>query len=221
MKLMEIRLLREKDCEFVLSLLEALRRPVHLLLFMVSRDDEYSSITGELLRELVALHGLLSLEVFDMVADADLAAELGVDMAPAILVLDAERSAYGIRFYGLPGGYTFGALLEALLMVGGGTAVSVQLKTQAFLDQLLRPVLLQVLVTATDPVCPLAAALAYRLACASPQIIAEAIETRAFPQLAQHYAAWEAPTTIVNEHLVIAGALSEAELISHLRFARV
>jgi glutaredoxin-like protein len=218
---MEIRLLREKDCECILSLLEVLRHPVHLLLFTVTPDDEYSSITRQLLGELVALHTLLSLGVFDLVADAALAAELGIDKAPAIVVLDDDRNTYGIRFYGLPSGYTFGALLEAILMVGGGTSVSVQLKTKAFLDQLPRPVLLQVLVTAINPFSPTAAALAYRLACASSYIIAEAIEILAFPQLAQRYTVRDTPATIVNEHLVITGALSEADLIRHLRVASI
>ncbi len=218
---MGIKLLREKDYHLVISLLQGLRHPVHLLLFTVTPDDEYSSIIEELLREVVALNTLLSLEVFDIIADANLAAELGLSKAPAIIVLDSERSAYGIRLYGLPSGYTFGALLEAILMVGGGTSVSLQINTQAFLDQLLRPMLLQVLVTATNPFCPTAAALAYKLACASPHIIAEAIETRAFPQLAQHYDVSQIPSMIIDEHLVIAGALSEADLIRHLRLARV
>lgn len=214
---MVIRLLREKDYEFIISLLEALQRPVHLLLFTAGPGDAYSSITRELLRELVFLHERLSLEVFDLTADAALAAELGLNTAPAIIVLDSERSAYGIRFYGLPSGSTFSALLEAILMVGGGVPVSLQLGTQAFLDQLRRPVRLQVLVTATASSCPSAAVLAYRLACACPHIIAEVVETLAFPELARYYEVQQLPTTIIDDHLVIAGDFSETDLIRHMR----
>lgn len=221
MNYLELRLLREDDCAHILTLLKTLRRPVHLLLFMAAADDVYSSIARALLHELVALHPLLRMEVFDLVADAALAAALRVDKAPTIIVLDDERSASGIRFCGLPGGYTFAALLEAVLIVGESAPVILQLDTQRLLDQLQRPVLLQVLVTAAEPSCPSTAVLAYRLACARPQIVVEVIETLAFPQLAQHYDVNQTPATIINARLVIAGRLSEPDLIRHLRLAGV
>lgn len=75
-----------------------------------------------LLEELAALADKLELEVHELVADAGKAKRYAIDKVPATAVL-GERD-YGIRFYGLTGGYECGSLLEAVLMVGAAPRVS-------------------------------------------------------------------------------------------------
>jgi alkyl hydroperoxide reductase subunit AhpF len=48
-------------------------------------------------------------------------AELGIERIPAIAVL-GDHHDYGVRLYGLPTGYEFGMLVEAILDVSRGTS---------------------------------------------------------------------------------------------------
>ncbi|NCC31794.1 MAG: glutaredoxin [Chloroflexia bacterium] len=218
---MSLTFLREKDRRSVRLLLEPLRHNVHLLLFTHSPFDQYSSLVAELLHELVSLHPRLNLEVHDLATDAAFALGVGIGKAPAIIVCDSESADFRLRFFGLPSGYIFSALLETVLITGKAAPLSVQLKTHAFLDRIYQPLHIQVFVTAADHASPAAMLLAYRLARTSPLISAEAIEVRAFPQLAEHYAVKETPTTVINEHLIIEGECSEMELVRHLQFVRL
>ena len=71
------------------------------------------------MEELAALDGRLSAESRNFVIDQERVAELGIERIPAIAVL-GETQDYGVRFYGLPTGYEFGSLVEAILDVSRG-----------------------------------------------------------------------------------------------------
>lgn len=91
----------------------ALKRPV------ITANDacEYCDLARELLTELVALHPRLQVRTYDLLADATRAEALGVNKAPAIVVLGGvEETDYGIRYYGLPSGYS-GPFVKALAQV--------------------------------------------------------------------------------------------------------
>ncbi|NTU82740.1 MAG: glutaredoxin [Chloroflexales bacterium] len=217
---MTIRFFREKDRDNIHELLEGLQRPVHLLLFISDIHDEYGDIAGELLRELVAIHRHLSLEICEIETHATQAEALGVYNLPALVILGgSERTDYNIRFYGLPSGYTFPALLEAVLMVGGVPPSPLRPATQDFLDQLSSPLYLQVFVIASDSACPATAALACKLALASPYVAATTVEILAFPQLAWRYKVRHTPTIVINGRVVIEGEASELYLLDFLRAA--
>lgn len=200
--------------------LAGLERPVQLVLCTSAACREHSEVTRALLDGLVALHDRLSLEVLDLVADAALATELGIDKAPAIAVLGGEeRADHGLRFYGLPSGYTFPALREAVFLVGGASVNKLQPATRVFLEDLRVPLRLQVFVTASSILCPKAVLLAYQLALASPHIVAEVVEVLAFPDLVARYGVKRVPTTVINERSHVEGAATEPQLLDYLRAA--
>lgn len=197
----------------------ALARPVTLALFTTADACEYCDMTRELLDELVALHPRLALRAYDLRADAARAAELGVDKAPAIVVLGgAEEADYGIRYYGLPAGYEFATLLQAIRIVGTGQA-ALQPATVAFLSELSQPLHLQVFVTPGCPYCPRAAVLAYALAHASPHITADTVEVSEFPELGARYQVMGVPRTVIGEGVSVEGAAPEGMLLGKLREA--
>ncbi|HEX9246577.1 MAG TPA: glutaredoxin, partial [bacterium] len=70
----------------------------------------------------------------------------GVDRVPAIVVLGARD--YGIRYYGLPGGYELATLLDIIVDAGRGAA-DLEAETRAAVAQLPADVHLQVFVTPT------------------------------------------------------------------------
>lgn len=100
----------------------ALVHPVRLaVVSQDARSEAEEAGAGEvrqLVDELAALDGRLSLEVVAGV-ESERARELGLERAPAIAVL-GEAVDHGVRFYGLPGGYEFGTLVEAVLDVSRG-----------------------------------------------------------------------------------------------------
>ena len=73
--------------------------------------------------------------------------ELGIQRIPAVAVMGAEKD-YGIRFYGLPTGYEFGTLVDAILDVSSGDS-GLSPETRQALQTLTKPVHIQVFSTPT------------------------------------------------------------------------
>jgi alkyl hydroperoxide reductase subunit AhpF len=71
-----------------------------------------------LVREVAALSDQLSVEVLNLAIDRDRAAAYGVDQVPAIVVEGARD--YGIRFFGIPSGYEFSNLIDAIIVASTG-----------------------------------------------------------------------------------------------------
>ena len=72
---------------------------------------------------------------------------LGIARTPAIAILAGEKD-HGVRFYGMPSGYEFGTLVDAILDVSSGDS-GLSEPTRTALAQLTRPVHLQVFSTPT------------------------------------------------------------------------
>jgi glutaredoxin-like protein len=214
--------IQEKDRQAVQEALENLQRPVHLALFTSEESGEYSTVAAGLLAEVAELNPQISLEVIDLDAHAERAGAYGVTQAPALVLLSGEeRADNGMRFMGLPSGYEFVSLLEAIRLAGGAAELTLQPTTRAFLDELHAPMRLQVFVTPTCPHCPRAVVLAYQLAMASPHIIAEGIEVSEFPELGDRYRVMGVPKTVIDGLVHIEGAVPEPMMLARLRDALV
>lgn len=147
-------LLDDKVRKQVQEALAGITRPVKMVMFTQgdggALECEYCSETRELAQEVSQLSDKLSLEVLDFQADEARARELGVDKIPAIVLLadgDAPKN-HGVRLFGIPAGYEFSSLMEALRMVGTGD-VKLADATREALARLTTPVHLQVFVTPT------------------------------------------------------------------------
>lgn len=120
--------------------------PVKLLHFTQELNLEYGRETKQLLQELAALSDKLSLEIYNFLLDQDKAAEYGVDKVPATVVRNSKD--YGIRFYGLPAGYEFSTMLDAIIAVSKGDS-GLQAETKDKLRNITQPLHLEVFVTPT------------------------------------------------------------------------
>ena len=112
---------------------------------------EYCADTRQLLEEVVALSDKLSLSSYDLEQDAEIARRYHVDKAPAVVITgwDGEQIVdYGMRFYGIPAGHEFSALIQALMLVSEGDS-GLQPETRQYLRELTQPVHLQVFSTPT------------------------------------------------------------------------
>lgn len=96
-----------------------LASPVRLAVFSQAVADPASEEVRALVEELAGLDPKIEAEACNFVLHAERVAELGIERIPAIAILGAERD-HGLRFYGLPSGYEFGSLIEAILDVSSG-----------------------------------------------------------------------------------------------------
>jgi len=202
----------------VRELLTAVQSPVTLHMFTQEFECGYCKETRQILEEVAELSDQVSLQVSDLVEDKDLADSFRINKIPAVAVLGEDGKDYGIRFYGIPSGYEFTSLLEAIILVGSG-AVSLSDKARAFLEGLEEPLHLQVFVTPTCPYCPRAVVLAHHLAYASEKVTADMIEVTEFPHLGYRYNVMGVPRTVINEDTYIEGAAPEELLLEKLNAA--
>ena len=139
-------MLREQDIVEIRKRFEGLVNPVKLVHFTQELNLEYGRETRQLLQEVAEISDKINLEVFNFLIDKEKVAEYGVDKVPATVVRNGKD--YGIKFYGLPAGYEFSTLLDALLGVSAGeSGLSDDSKDK--LKKLTQPLHLEVFVTPT------------------------------------------------------------------------
>jgi alkyl hydroperoxide reductase subunit AhpF len=125
----------------------SLKDPVELAVFSQALADPGSEQVRRLIEELAALEPRFTARSYNFVLDKERVEELGIARTPAVAVLGSGKD-YGIRFYGMPSGYEFGSLIDAILLVSMGESGLGQ-ETRAALDSLSRPVHIQVFSTPT------------------------------------------------------------------------
>lgn len=140
-------LLGDKERQQVRDLFAtSLTEPVRLVMFTQEVECQFCAQTRELVEEISALSDLVDSQVYDFVADKQLAEKYGVDKIPAIAVLGEQD--YGIRFYGIPSGYEFTTLIESIVNVSKRQS-GLSAETRKALAGVHEPVHLQVFVTPT------------------------------------------------------------------------
>jgi len=192
---------------------ENLVDPVKIIMFTQEIECRFCSDTRQLVQELAVLNDMISMEVYDFVADSDKAKEYGIEKIPALAIIG--KKDYGVRIYGIPYGYELQTLIEAVINVSKG-ATNLSEKTKTILADVKAPVHIQVFVTLTCPHCPVAAATAHKLAIESDMIRADVIESSEFPTLAQKYSVIGVPKIIINEKIEFVGAFSEDLFAEHV-----
>jgi glutaredoxin-like protein len=152
----------------------------------------------------------ITLETYDFEEHKDKAEEFNIDKIPATVIMGDKD--YGIRFYGIPSGYEFSTLLEALLMVSQRDS-GLSKESRKKLAELEKDLHLQVFITPTCPYCPGAVHLAHQFAMESDKVIADMVEAIEFPHLSQEYGIRGVPKTIANHQDAAEGALPEEQLL--------
>ncbi|HUV72720.1 MAG TPA: thioredoxin family protein [Anaerolineae bacterium] len=139
-------MLKEEDRKEVGKQLAELASPVRLVMFTQDFECDFCSETRELVEELASLSDKVDAEIYNFTTDKDEVDEYGIDKIPAIAVV-GERD-YGVRFYGIPSGYEFVSLIEAIKVVSGGQSKLSDASREA-LAEIDEPIHFQVFVTPT------------------------------------------------------------------------
>jgi alkyl hydroperoxide reductase subunit F len=191
--------------------LAGLEKPVRMLYFTQPHACGACAEQRGLLEELAALSQQLSVEVHELVADAQLAGRLRVDKVPATVLLAGEKD-FGIRFYGLTAGYEFGSLLEAIEMLSSGRS-GLEPEVERLASRISVPTHLEILVTLTCPYCPGMVRLAHQLAFLNEHVRADMIDAAEFPTLVERYQVQGVPRTVINERPAFEGAMLPAAAV--------
>lgn len=146
------KLLRDDIVRQVKEVFDAqLTQPVEVLFFGKETDCDQCADTRQLVEEVSDLSDKLNLSVYDIEKDAALAAQYNVTMVPGLVIAARENDQvvdYGVRYAGIPSGYEFSSLIQALILVSNRDS-GLEPKTRQVLAELKQPVLLQVFVTPT------------------------------------------------------------------------
>ena len=152
-------LLKDSDREQLRQEFEKLQNPVKLVFFTQALDCEYCPLTQQVLEEIVGLADEITLQTYNFAVDQAQVFEYKIARVPAVAVVRVETAMvdgvatardrdYGIRYYGVPAGYEFAALVNDILDVSHGDS-GLTAQSKAMLAQLTEPLHLQVFSTPT------------------------------------------------------------------------
>jgi glutaredoxin-like protein len=219
---MTTKLLENEITRQVQEAFKQLKEPAQVLFFGKKEDCQYCQDTLQLIEEVVALSDKLGLEVHDIDDELALAQQYRIDKTPGFMIAgkDGEQILdFGIRFAGIPSGHEFSYLIHDLILVSGRDS-GLSSKARQVLQNLDRPVLLQVFVTPTCPYCPQAVVLAHQMALESLMVEAEMVEAMEFPELSNQFGVSGVPQTTINSGAgTVIGAVPEDSLLVEIQEA--
>lgn len=208
-----MRLLKDEIQNEVRKKFEQMSSPVKLVNFTQKIECQFCEQTRVLIEEIASLSPKVDSQVYDFVAYKEKAREYRIDKIPAIVV-KGEKD-YGIRFFGIPGGYEFSSLIAAIMDVSKGSA-NLTPESKEKIANIDKAVHIQVFVTLTCPYCPSAVQMAHRLALESDFIISDMIESSEFPHLVNKYGVMGVPKIVINEEFGFEGAYPEQAFVDEV-----
>ena len=152
-------LLKENDRAALQREFAAMTNAVKLVFFTQALDCEYCPITLEILQEVASLSDKIQIETVNFAIDQAQVEQYKIARIPAVALVRVESVTrdgvtetqdrdYGIRYYGVPAGYEFAALVGDILDVSSGES-GLSPESKAALKNLREPVHLQVFTTPT------------------------------------------------------------------------
>jgi len=139
-------ILTGRDVETVRKEFAKLVGPVTVTVFSQELGSESCGRTEWLVKEVAECSDKLTVNILNLILDRQKAEAYGVDRVPAIVVEGARD--YGIRFFGLPAGYEFTNLIDAIVVASTGEPALAP-ETRAILSGLTKPVHIRVFTTPT------------------------------------------------------------------------
>jgi alkyl hydroperoxide reductase subunit AhpF len=139
-------LIGEADAVEIRERLSEMANPVRLIHFTQELNLEYGREAKQLVEELGGMSDKLSVEICNFLLDKDRVEEYGIDKVPATVIRDGKD--HGIRFYGIPAGYEFSTILDAILAVSRGDS-GLKPESREKLAAISEPLHLEVFVTPT------------------------------------------------------------------------
>ena len=94
--------------------------PVHMIFFSTTDHCETCDDTSQILSEVSAISDKIHFQEYNLNDNPHLAQMYNVELAPYLVITGSdgeEKLDYGLRFAGIPSGYEFTSLIQAILLV--------------------------------------------------------------------------------------------------------
>jgi glutaredoxin-like protein len=184
----------------VIEMFQNLDSDIKIHLFVKDHDCLYCNDTTALVMQIAELSD--KVEVMAHKEDTVTMDALGVKYHPAIVL--HGKGEYKVRFYGIPSGHEFGALVAGVVDVSTGIP---PLPPDIIEDiqAIDKPIHIKVFTTPQCPYCPGMVRLAHHAAILNPLIEADMVEALEFRDLATKYEVFGVPKSIFNETVSVEG----------------
>jgi glutaredoxin-like protein len=188
--------------EQVKEMFETLVNEVTIHLFTESEKCLYCNDTRDMVEMVAELSDHIKVAEHMGALDTDLAKKLGVTHHPAIVLHGKDE--YKVKFYGIPAGHEFAALIGGIVDVSNGTA---PLPPDIIEDirAIDKPIHIRVFVTPQCPYCPGMTRLAHQAAILNPLIDSEMYESLEMQEEAVKFEVFGVPKTIFNDTVNVEG----------------
>ena len=184
------------------EMFQALDNDVTIHLFIGDHQCLYCNDTRDMVELVAEFSDKVKVETHKGPLDSAAAKEMGVEHHPAIVLHGKDK--YNVKFYGIPAGHEFGALVGSIVDVSSGV---VPLPPDIIEDikSIDKEVKIRVFVTPQCPYCPNMTRLAHQAAILNPLISSEMVESLEFQDLSREFEVFGVPKTIINDSVSIEG----------------
>jgi len=186
----------------VIEMFENLTNDVTIHLFIADHDCLYCNDTRDMAEMIAEVSDKVKVEEHKGPLESEIAKEFGIEHTPAMVLHGNEP--YKVKFYGIPAGHEFSALIGGIIDVSAGVA---PLPPDVIEDikAIDKPIRIRVFVTPQCPYCPGMTRLAHQAAIINPLITSEMFESLEFQEEATKFEVFGVPKTIFNETISVDG----------------
>ena len=188
--------------EQVKEMFENLVNEVTIHLFTEGDKCLYCNDTRDMVEMVAELSDMVKVKEHKGPLDSSLAKKMGIKHHPAIVLHGKDE--YKVKFYGIPAGHEFAALIGGIVDVSHGTA---PLPPDVIEDILSidKPIHIREFVTPQCPYCPGMTRLAHQAAILNPLIDSEMYEALEMQEEAVKFEVFGVPKTIFNDTVTVEG----------------
>jgi glutaredoxin-like protein len=186
----------------VSEMFEMLTDDVTIHLFTANHDCLYCNDTRDMAEMVAGISDKVTVVEHQGTLASGVAKEFGVEHTPAMVL--HGKDPYKIKFYGIPAGHEFAALIGGIVDVSAGVA---PLPPDVIEDikSIDKPIRIRVFVTPQCPYCPGMTRLAHQAAIINPLISGEMFESLEFQEEATRFEVFGVPKTIFNDSVSVDG----------------
>jgi thioredoxin reductase (NADPH) len=201
----------EDLAEQLASILERLQNQIGIVA-VIDRATGVGEEIHQFLEEFSALTSKVSIEYLPVGADPLREQELGAIILPSIVLVGADGQPLGVQFHSVPAGHELDSFVLSLYNAAGPgqTIPENQARRIAALDKKAN-IKIGVLLSCT--MCPDVVAAAQLIALRNPNVTAEMIDLRHYPEFKEHWDILSVPAIVINDEQLKFGKLSLDELV--------
>lgn len=187
-----------------------------VLIKAVLEDNDKGTELGSFLKAVAGLCGRIHLELYGIENNSSLIEELNCDgLFPAFGLYDRDSRYTGISFAGIPGGKEINSFVLALYNVAGpGQPLEESVKSRIMALGGKRH--MQICVSLACHHCADVVTSCQRIASLHPDMSAQMIDARLYPELVKKYQIERVPVLIVNETHTFLGGKTMEEILAIL-----